>query len=388
MPRSKAFSGLSLQVTALWAAALLLAGCATTSDNSHSERGIERVWSAEVDYRQPLTPQGFSLPAVVGSGATALVVVGGRDAWAHVYDANGHEQRRVSLDAACDSGAAVLESGLVVLGDAKGVLYGIDPQAGVIRWRYQLSAPVVGVPVAVGGDVLLQSSDNRLYRIAADGHKQWSLSEFATGLGFYFTPSPLLHDNIVYAFFANGDAVAVNAVNGDLLWRKQLLLDVDAAVLSELKAPVATPIQLPQLMLDGIRGRDLVLFPFYQGELFALAQSDGSQVLRHPLSLKSSPLAHDGTLFMASSDGSLQALNMATGQVMWRQQLGKAELLGPVLWNNAIWVAATDGHIYRLDFDGHLQGKIWVAGRIDRPLQSSTLGVLVKTDLGALHLLR
>jgi outer membrane protein assembly factor BamB len=388
MPHSKPSVWLQ-RVTVLGLCLALLASCATTSDHAPAAAGatIEHAWSADVDHRQPRSPQGFSLPTTVGRGSSALVVSGGRDGWAHILDAGGAEVRRVSLDAPCDSGAATLANGLVVLGDVKAVLYGIDPQTGTIRWRFQLSAPLVGTPVVAGNDVLVQTSDNRLYRISADGHKQWSVAEYATGLGFYLSSSPLLHDGVVYAFFVNGDAVAVNAANGDLLWRKQLLLDADAAVLSELKAPVARPTYFSQLVLDGIPARDVVLFPFYQGEMFALAHTDGSQTLRHSLSLKSSPLQHDGLLYMAASDGSLQAINMASGQIMWKQQLSGRELLGPVFWQGALWVAATDGTVYRLDLDGHVQGKVKLPGRVDRTPVAGALGVLVKTDLGALHLL-
>jgi len=349
---------------------------------------IETVWSADVDGRKPADPLAYGQVALTGQGEAARLVIGGRDGRAHVYDLSGDELYRVALLEASDSGAATLPSGLVVLSDTNAQLYAIDAQLGEVAWQFTLSSPVTGMPIIVDQDVLLQCTDNRIYRIDAHGKKLWSFSGQAGGLGLYLNASPLLHNGRVYALLTTGDAVALDAKTGDLIWRKQLLLDTDAAHLADLKAPQAMPVWMPELTWDGNTAKNLVLFSFYQGEAFALDADDGTTLLSHTISLKSAPLVHGEYLYVSDSHGLFQAVERSTGVVLWQQQLSNAELVGPVMWHDSFWLADSHGSVFRLDQAGHVQATTELPGAIDRAPVVISNGVLVHTSLGGLYLLR
>ncbi|PJC71193.1 MAG: pyrrolo-quinoline quinone, partial [Zetaproteobacteria bacterium CG_4_8_14_3_um_filter_59_5] len=196
---------------------------------------LEIAWGLDVDQRRPLSPYSFARPAVAGD----LIVLAGQDRFAHIYDMQGSEVRRVGLQAASDSGATAMRDDLVVLSDAQGILYGIDPQAGVILWQWQMPTVMLGQPTRAGDDMLVQTGDNSVYRISARGEKLWSFSSAQAGLSMNLSPSPLVNGDTSYAVLSNGDVVALKSDSGDLIWRRQLLLDNDAVVLSELRTPLA-----------------------------------------------------------------------------------------------------------------------------------------------------
>lgn len=358
----------------------------STAVSQHVSSAIGVSWSVDVDQRRPMDAAGFSQPVV--HEASSSIVVGGRDGYVHIYSMGGMERSRITVREAVESGGLALPNGLVVVGDIGGMLYGIDPAQSEVKWEYQLSSALVGRPVAVGDDFVLQTLDNRIYRISADGSKQWSYAGIGGGLGLYLNSSPLVIGQTVYGVFSNGDAVAVKSDSGDLVWRRQLLLDSDAAVLRELKAPIADPVRIDALNMGMQQIDNALMISFYQGDILVLSRLDGSQLLTQPVSVKTAPAVAGRTLYIAAADGSLQAIDMEQGTVRWTQQLSDGELVGPVYDNGRLWLADDRGTVFRISEDGQKLSTIKFAGRIDRLPVVTAQGVLVRTNRGALHMLR
>jgi len=343
-------------------------------------------WSTDVDQRLPNAPMALSTPALLNHNNQTLIVLGGRDAWVHVYDLKGSEVRRFPLDAASDSGALSLHNGLVVLGDIAGRLYGVDPVQGKIVWRVQLSASFTGTPVAIGQDFLVQTTDNRIYRFSPGGEKRWSFSGQNSALSLYLNPSPLVVGERIYVLLSNGDAIALKAYSGDLLWKRQLLLSNEMSVLTDLKAPLATPLFLPSLNIDGERAINALLMPFFQGDMIALSAKDGGQNLSLPISLKSAPLVIGSMLYAADSSGFLHAYNIKKGNRVWSKKISIHELLGPVSWKNQLWLTDNKGMVYHLNLNGEVQSKTNLKEHVSRLPVVTKAGLLVRTNRGSMYL--
>ncbi len=369
--------------------AVTLSCCAGLSGDGfwQSSRAIQRVWSVDVDQRKPGDPEGFSQPAIV-TNPDGKIVIAGRDARVRVYDFNGSELHRIAIDEPSDCGALALPNGVVVVGDIGGLLYGIDPVKGSILWRYQLSSPFFSQPVLLQDGFLVQTSDNRIYRFSNDGEKQWSYAGSGGGLGIYLTSSPLVVDATLYAVLTNGDAIALKVDSGDLLWRRQLLLNTDAPVLSELRAPIATPVMLKQGYIGIEKFESAILVGFYQGDLLILSARDGRQLFAKEISIKSTPLVDHGTLYVATASGELASIDLATGATQWKQKFTDGELLGPVLWEDSLWLANDRGSVLRISRDGEKRDEIAFNGRIERMPIVTPAGILVRTGLGTLTLIR
>jgi len=379
-------------------AIFLLGGCATydslmgnqSEEQSTDEQGVvqaiasesaiqtaaelQTVWGVDVDHRRPRSPYGFSRPTLAGD----LIVLPGQDRYVHIYDMQGSELNRVPLEATSDSEGLALTDKHVVVGDAQGLLYGIDIGTGDILWQRQLSSVMLGHPVRVGDDMLVQTGDNSIYRISAKGEKLWSFSSAQSGLSMHISPSPLVSGDVCYAIMSNGDTVALRSDSGDLLWRRQLLLTNDAVVLSELKTPLADPI------LAG----DVLLVSFYQGDLIALSAMDGQQLWQRKLSLKSTPLEYQGRLFVATATHAVLELDPANGSTLWKRDLDAGELVGPVLARGKLITADDQGRVFALSLDGQVTGQTTLPGRVDRSPVAASGGVLLRNNLGGLYLVR
>ncbi len=352
-----------------------------------STRHISVLWRNNVDQRKPATPPGFSLPAVIMGNQEELVVAGGQDSRVRIYRANGSEVGRIGLKHASESGALKLSNGLVVVGDVGGILYGLDIDNHRIVWQKQLSAALISSPVAAGDGFVIQASNNQIYRFTEDGKKVWSYSSGQLGgLGIHLNPSPVIYKHHVYAVFSNGDVVALNAENGNFLWKRQLLLSNNAAVMSEIKIPTATPLIVP--VTQSGRAEDAIIVSIFQGELTFLSLQDGSTLSTRNLSLKSKPLLIGNTVFTADATGAVRALETSGAETLWKKQVSDGALTGPVLWKGSLWVADDQARVFRLNLSGTVLASTKLDGRIDRAPVAASGGVLVRNNLGTLYMLR
>ncbi len=348
--------------------------------------GIKVQWRVDVDQRRPASPPGFSIPALVRtSDGQQRIVAGAQDRRLRIYDLQGNEVNRIALMEACESGALQLADGTVAVGDVGGHIYGLDIEQGRVIWKRDLPSVLMSAPVAVDGGFVIQTADNRIYSFDSQGTKRWSYSGSVGGLSMHLSPSPLVYQGQLFAAFNNGDVVALRASSGVLLWKRQLILDNRAAVLSELRVPVATPVLIPASQSG--RDEDMVAVPVFQGDLAFLSRLDGSRLIDRTLSLKASQLLVDKRLFIADGAGAVSALDANSGETLWKQKLSRDELTGPVLYRNALWVADAQGKVYSLNREGKVLADVQLPGRVDRAPVATSEGVLVRSSLGTLFLL-
>lgn len=366
---------------------LMLAACHSAPKSADAPEhtpasGPAVRWAADLDQRPPKSPEAFSQPVVIRRGGGWRVVAGGMDARLHVLDAAGREIRRIALDAPVRSGAVELAGGLVVVADTDGGVYGIDPDRGRILWKAQVGSMVTSTPVRLGDGFVIQTVDNRLYRFTARGEQVWAHTGALGGLAMLRTPSPLVHGDTVVAVFTNGDVVALKAGSGILLWKHQLLLDTEAAVLSELKVPTAQPVWVEA------DGEDRIVVPVFQGELNWLSARDGSLIKTRRLSVPCTPLLEGDVLYAATSDGRLLALDAREGETRWAKKLGAGSLCGPADAGSALVVAASDGRVFAVSREGAVRGVLHLPGRLHRAPVPAPGGVLVRAADGIVRLIK
>jgi outer membrane protein assembly factor BamB len=87
--------------------------------------------------------------------------------------------------------------------------------------------------------------------------------------------------------------------------------------------------------------------------VYAFSAVDGTTLWRYEMSsgVLSSPVVRNGVLYQSSTDGSVYAVNAATGGSVWKAQLPKVEgdlASTPVIGGDMLYVGSNDGHLYAL----------------------------------------
>lgn len=295
-------------------------------------------------------------------------------------------------------GGVAVTGTTVAAAQVDGTVLGLDAGTGEVRWRSELgiglvpgAAAIFAPPAADAGDILI-GNQRRLAAIsAAEGGMVWSvdpvpqgqdsqaLSAVAVGDGAAFgvfnrafggvgawdratgkllwrfegslttaiNASPVVADGAVYVVNGMDEVFALDAVTGALRWQIKL----DPAGFDWGNATVGTPAVARGVVVVPTLYRDLVALDAGSGvELWRFAGTPSPVRTTHyrgarNAGFESSPVITGDIVWAADTAGRLTALDLHTGAVLWRTQLGTPALGGLAVSNDWLVVATYDGTV-------------------------------------------
>jgi outer membrane protein assembly factor BamB len=270
----------------------------------------EVLWSDVRRAAGPLTP-----PAIDPQSGFLVFTEGSgpRDSAVVAVDLKGRDQTwRRSLEDISRGGPTIAD-GAIYVGSRDRFVYSIDVRKGTLRWRTRLEASVEAAPAVSGGTVFVLSEngstgDTRLYALdAATGRKTWSYSPRGVAIG---VSSPTVADDTVFVGFGDAQVRAFDARSGELLW--------------------STPVRSFFSFHSGLA--------YASGSLYALDVGGGVYLLdaktgdlrwdfQFPsFASWSSPLVAGRTVYVGMDDGTVAAIAVSSGHLVWRTRLAT----GPV----------------------------------------------------------
>jgi len=89
-----------------------------------------------------------------------------------------------------------------------------------------------------------------------------------------------------------------------------------------------------------------MIWKYPEGERYYAA----TNVLGHAhYTIPTAPVTVDGILYYGSTDGSVCALDIMTGQLLWKAYTGGAIRIPPTIWKGFLLVGSGDGYVYNLE---------------------------------------
>ncbi len=371
------------RLTLLVAGAFCLGACSSLNPFSSSNTKIPAL--------KPLTPVAKTAevwrgrvgsagrfvfqPAVFGDAVFAAAADGtvvklqaGRNVW------------KSSVDMPI-SGGVGSNGRLVVVGSPKGDVLALDAESGKMKWRVSVNAEILAAPVVSDGMVVVRSADSRLFGLdPADGKRRWVYQRALPALSLRSSAGVVQEGNAVFAGFPGGKLVAVNAINGSLMWEGAVAVPRGATELER----IADITSLPVL---GSRAACAVA---YQGRIACFDLANGSTLWARDMS-SSRGLDQDGRhVFVTDEKGSVHALDLSTGSSAWKQdQLAGRGAGRPRVVREYVVVGDVEGyiHVLRKD-DGSLVGRLRAeSSPILADMQLSGGDVVVQTQDGSVYAL-
>lgn len=310
-----------------------------------------------------------------------------------------------SLNGASIAATPILDNGTLYVGTEEGKLYALSADDSSVRWTYsppQVDSSIATTPALANGVLYLVIDFVGLFAVSTAGQKVWELDEdkvfsvsqvvvangllYANAVGGYGAPwcvavadlkghqvatltastamngaSPPLvangrvyvggDDGYVYAFDAHG--------SGPELWRAE----AGAARAAQLKHDPFLITAQPTLS-----GSTLYVAS-QDSSIYALDAGSGQKIWSFPTNAKislSSPVVAGGTVYVGSTDKNLYALDAHSGQLVWQYQAGD-EINGTVsIANGVVYAGSYDKYVHAVDAKSgrlvhkyHIGGKVW-----------------------------
>jgi eukaryotic-like serine/threonine-protein kinase len=281
------------------------------------------------------TPAVTATRVFVGSGDSTLYAlnrVTGSLVWKYSTDGPVHASPAVAR-------------GLVIAATIGGRIFAVDETTGKLRWSVRTGAPLpqniapagawdfwASSPVVTGQMILIGSGDGNVYALdLMTGTERWRVK--TTGR-VRATPSVLNGTAVVGSF--DGRVYAIDVATGKTKW----VHHTDGDTIDLKKAGYdRRAIQSTAAIVDG-----LVFVGSRDDGVYALDLATGERKWRvsHRTSwVPASPTVKDGRAYIGSSDGHfMQAIDVATGKEVWRNNVGSNLLSSPVLAGDLVVVGS------------------------------------------------
>lgn len=245
----------------------------------------------------------------------------------------------------------------VYVASAAGKLIALDRTSGVQRWSSALLSEVLSAPVAADGVVVVRTVDGKLIGLnEQDGEELWRYQREVPALTLRGTSRPVIDGNRVYAALDSGEVVVLSLQEGREIWMKSVLAPRGRTEIERMVDLDADPV-----VADGV-----IYVIGYQGGMAALNAEQGDLLWRRKVNSLMAPLVYGDYLFLADGESVLWAFDRKDGSALWKQTALKYRgLTSPILIGKNLvvgdgegylhWVSAEDGHRVtqiELDSDG------------------------------------
>lgn len=258
----------------------------------------------------------------------------------------------VELDTALSGGVGAFEDSLFVGGNDGSVMR-LDAADGSVVWKTKVTGEVLAPPQGDGRHVVAQTYDGKLFGLDyASGEKKWTYDSNVPVLTLRGTSTPILRDGRVYAAFANGRVLALEADSGDIAWEVRVAI-------SQGRSEIERIVDIDGSM--ALAGNELYAAS-YQGRIAAIEVTSGRKLWQQNVSSFSGVSTGFGNVYVADADGTLTAYLRGGQGVRWTQgDLGYRELSRPTPVNSYVAVADFEGVVHLISqVDGSFAGRVEV----------------------------
>ena len=341
-----------------------------------------KLWQASIDAgsnRQPLAAP----PVIADNKLFAIDVDSGVHAFAADTGAALWSTTLAEKDrnrAARFGGGVSYDDGQVFATDGLGDVVALAAATGKVAWRAKPGGPLRGSPTIANGVLYVLTQDNQIFALSeTDGKVQWTGSGTLETQGVFGVAAPAASQGSVVAGFSSGELNAYRYENGRVLWQ-------DALSRTSISTSVSS---LSDVDADPVIDSGKVYAVGQGGRMVALDLATGQRVWEQNLAGISTPWVAGDWLFVVTDDARLICIARATGKARWIAQLpqfrkqknksGPINWYGPILAGNRLVLTNSEGQIVSvLPGDGTVSNTIETKDAFSLPpvVANQTLYVL------------
>lgn len=275
------------------------------------------------------------------------------------------------------SSGVAADDGVVVVGNKKGQLFGLDQTTGEQKWTAQLSGALISPALIHTGRAIIVANDGTVFAYDIQTGKQaWTYKLPNVQFSLRGQAAPVAIDaSTVVIGTANGYVYAIDSLSGVPRMQRRVAVTEGRSDVQRLLDITGNPV---------VSGQFLVTTSF-QGQVTVLDLNQQMIVWSEDASSIFGPAVYDNKVFVSKADGKLVAYDLMSGQVLWENdQLLNRNLSNPVVLGNTLVVGDYEGVLHLIDPNaGTLVGRSSTSGDV-RSLRVIDGQLYVATRKGAL----
>ncbi|BET97384.1 outer membrane protein assembly factor BamB [Xenorhabdus taiwanensis] len=370
-------------------ASVLLAGCSSEQDtvtmsplpkveNQFKPRIVwdKSVGSGTGEYYSHLSPtwQGSTAYVADRHGVVkAFDIDSGKEIWAtDLSEKTGLLSSRLP---------ALLSGGLTVSGDRlyvgteKAKVIALDVTDGKVEWESTVAGEALSRPVVSDGFVLIHTGNGMLQALnETDGRIAWSVNMDTPSLSVRGESAPAVAYGAAIVGGDNGRISAVLLSEGQLIWQQRISQVTGSTEIDRLNDVDMTPV-----ISDNI-----IYAIAYNGNLVAMDMRSGQIIWKRDLGSVHDMVVTDNNIFIVDQDDHILSLRKSDGVTLWSQNdLLHRNLTAPEMYNGYLVVGDAEGYLHWLNMaDGKFvaQNKVDGSGLLSRPVVASDKLMLQAKD--------
>ncbi len=231
-----------------------------------------------------------------------------------------------------------LADGLLLVGGLKGHVVALDPKTGKKRWGKQLSSEVLSAPAGSDGTIVARCVDGITYGLSSDnGNQLWTYQSPVPRLSLRGAAKPTIANDDVILGLDNGKLVALSLDTGEVDWKSVLAVPTGASELEQL------------VDVDGHVAHHFgeLYAASYGGKLAAMNTATGQILWRDDIASYSGVTLGDDMLYVSDNASTLYSLSSLTGKTNWKTDvLAYRQLTRPVLQGDNVVVGDKEGYLH------------------------------------------
>lgn len=207
------------------------------------------------------------------------------------------------------SGGLTLDGDTLYVGSENGQLFALNTENGDIRWQVQMPGEVVSAPVAGEGHLAAQLGNGIVIALdASTGEEKWRHEEEVPPLSLRGTSSPVISAGGVMVGTSSGRAAVLILDDGQMAWDERIATPAGGSDLERMVDIDANPV---------VRGDTLYMLA-YNGELLALELRSGEVIWRRDYAGYRTPQITGNRIFLTTTNSHIAALDRINGNERWR----------------------------------------------------------------------
>ena len=226
----------------------------------------------------------------------------------------------------------------LMVGSLEGEVISLSAENGSELWRTRVSSEVLSAPQRASDIVIVRTIDGKVFGIDGDkGRRLWIYDRTVPPLTLRGTSTPAIDGGIVVAGFDGGKMAALDVRTGKLLWETSISA---ARGRSELERMV--DIDSEPMIVDGT-----VYIATFQGHVAAVQLETGRILWSSDLSSYAGFSADEQNIYVSDEDSHVWALDRFSGSVLWEQDnLHARATTAPAAIGDQIVVGDLEGYLH------------------------------------------